>query len=642
MSAMVSHRPSFRGRSAALAFALLILAFILAPTALAQDDDAAAAPPGLQAGVHTTYRQTVPVNIVFIGYDKDDLNLNQMKAVLPGSYEPIVRAAGWYGLPGRDMGLAFKFTYNIKFAGKAFEDDYFAYLSSIATPRARTLFQTYYNDQASNVLDIPDTVWAIDGPSAEGWLLDNAGRLGINPAKSYTVFLVNWYDRPDFQHHVYTKTDFADPDTGYNFGEIRESRKAIAWGGTHGRGWFYDLSAGPESWTDNWAVDFKDLDGDGIEDYRMPPIWEYTAGGYRSPSELDTDLGKVVRFVAINLLFTTSPIYDPLASTPGPEGKKAVHVEMMELDGQRGISGVDFIYMPYVLEELSLLQPYHDWSTELGDNRPPDRGASRALRIASGNAMLKGCWQDYGTTFAQLFCHFDRNFDTYVPLYGPQDYVAAEFAYHTTDGRLGDGLGGLLGYADDNWVDGTPSYVFAFLTASSRAAGYGFSTTTVHEFGHHFGLSHPHDGYDAELGLDYGPGGDTYFAWSGDQSDTIMSYFDVSGGFGAFDSDNMNRFVFAGYLNWANEILADIKADPNAASVSGLVASADAAAKQAQTAFRAWNYPAAAAHAWRSYQDIARAAMQLGISTAEVQAQTLLPRNDVPKVIDPIRNDDGN
>jgi hypothetical protein len=70
----------------------------------------------------------------------------------------------------------------------------------------------------------------------------------------------------------------------------------IAWGGTtpddeeNGLGrlrrvWFYDLSAGPDSWTDNWNVDDADVDGDGLLDYRMPPIWEYTqaASGRRRP-----------------------------------------------------------------------------------------------------------------------------------------------------------------------------------------------------------------------------------------------------------------------------------------------------------------------------------------------------------------------
>lgn len=626
-----------------LAMLVLLLVLALAPSAFAQDDTAAAAAsPGLQAGVHTTYKQTVPVNVVFVGYDKNDLNLKEMQSVLPAGYQPVVRYPRFYGLPGRDMGLDFRFSYNVKFAGKGFEDDFFGYLSSIAQPMPRTLMQTWYNEQATNVLDIPDTVWGIDGPSAEGWLLANAGRLGINPDKSYTVFLVNWYDRPDFQFHVYTKTDVVDPDTGYNFGAIRSTRKTNAWGGTHGRGWFYDLSAGPEGWTDNWLVDAEDIDGDGVVDYRMPPIWEYSDAGFRPLSELDTDLGKVVRFVAIDLLFTSSPLYDPLASTPGPDGSKVAHVEMMELDGKRGISGLDFLNLSFVKQGLSDFQPYFEWQTGNGDNRPPDSGATKTLRIASGNALIGSCWQYYGTTFAQFFCYYNGNYSKYVPAYGPEDYVATTFAYNATDYKLGE-LNGLLGFADDNWVDGTPSYIFAFLTSSYRDLGYGFSTTTLHETGHHIGMSHPHDGYDSELGLDYGPEGNLYFAWSGDASDTVMSYMDLSDQFGAFDRDNMNRYVFAGYLNWANDILADIKADPNAASVKGLVASADADAKLAQDAFRAWNYPEAALHAVHAYDDVARAAMQLGIPIeAASPAMALSPRSDVPKMVDPIRHDNGN
>ncbi len=59
----------------------------------------------------------------------------------------------------------------------------------------------------------------------------------------------------------------------------------IAWGGTAmddpeggpastSRVWFYDLSAGPEFWTDNWNITAANLDG-GAPDYRMPPVWEY-------------------------------------------------------------------------------------------------------------------------------------------------------------------------------------------------------------------------------------------------------------------------------------------------------------------------------------------------------------------------------
>ena len=91
------------------------------------------------------------------------------------------------------------------FTDAAFEDDFFGYLASIATPGDPTLFQQLYNGMNSNVLDVSGPVGYIDGPSAEQWLM-TAGeqRLGINPDKSYTIYYINWYDRPDFQFHVYT------------------------------------------------------------------------------------------------------------------------------------------------------------------------------------------------------------------------------------------------------------------------------------------------------------------------------------------------------------------------------------------------------------------------------------------------------
>jgi hypothetical protein len=480
-------------------------------------------------------------------------------------------------------------------------------------------------------------VWYIDAPSAEWWLMDNADSLGVDTAKGYTIFFINWYSRPDFQFHVYTKTDYDDPDTGYNFGEIRETRKIIAWGGAHGRTWFYDLSAGPEAWTDNWNVDDPDLTGDGEEEYRMPPIWEYAADGFRDPAALGGDLGLVARFVAINLLFTSSPLYDPLVTTPGPDGQKVSHVEMFELDGQAGVAGTDYFSTSHVLDQLSAFQPYEEWESNVDLNRRPDTGVRRSMRIFSGRAMIGGCWEEFGDPFAQLFCFFDNNYSRYVPAYDPQDYVAATFAFHVTEASLGNQFG-LLGFADDNWVDGTQSYVFVFGAQEYRDLGYGFSDTTVHEVGHHVGMSHPHDGYDAELDGDYGPGGPFYFVWSGDESDTVMSYLGLSGNFGMFDQDNMNRYQFAGHLNWANAVLADIEAHPDAASVQHYVDDADALAMDAQRAFRQWDYAAAAADAREAYDLIARAAMELGVETAVGEfARMIAPTGTPPREGDPIR-----
>jgi hypothetical protein len=263
----------------------------------------------LQASETVTYEQSVPVNIVFIGYKRDSIEKQTLLRQLPETYVPVVRVPQFYGLPGRDLGLHFNFDYNVTFTDTSFADQFFGYLEEIGTPGDLTFYQQLYNDQKKNVFDVTGPVLYIDGPSVEAWLASN---LSVDP-QSYTVVLVNWYSRPDFQFHVYTKTDETDIDTGHNFGE-EDFAKMIAWGGTNSRLWFYDLSAGPEWNTDNWNVDDPDLDGDGIVEYRMPPVWEYSRRGYRKPAALSKDLGLVTRFVAINQLFTTSPLYDPLVT----------------------------------------------------------------------------------------------------------------------------------------------------------------------------------------------------------------------------------------------------------------------------------------------------------------------------------------
>ena len=617
-------------------YIIVILALVLGSvtstaTAAPAGAGTAMALNGLQPGQTVTYTQKIPIKIVFVGYDQQSIDVQAMLGQLPASYEPIVRYPEFYGISGRDMGLHFDFDYRVSFTGTSFANRFFNFLKATGTPGDPTVFQTQYNDQANNVLDVTAPVLYIDAPSVERWLAVNMP--SPNP-KAYTIVFINWFSRPDFKFHVYTKTDTVDPDTGYNFGALRDSRKVIAWGGTRSRLWFYDLSAGPEAWTDNWNVDDPDLDGNGAEDYRMPPIWEYAANGYRDPSALTGDLAKVARFVGIDLLFTTSPLYDPLVTAPGVGGNKVVHINMMEDDPAS--LGTDWIDTSFAQTQFTKFEPYYTWQTNLVDENPIDAGAQRALQIFGGGLTEDDCWNAFGDPFAELFCYFDANRSTYIPVYRPADYVAGIHAFNTTAATLGSQFG-LLGFADDNWVDGTQSYVFAFDSAEYRDLGYGFTTTVIHETGHHIGMSHPHDGYDSELGLDYGPGDDFYFAWSGDESNTIMHYLDLSAEFGRFDKDNMYRYEMAGYLNWSNELLAQILADPDRAKVQYLVENAKENAEVALEAFREWNYLLAARKAHRAYILLSRAAARLGISTPSDMALRMAPSLKAPHEGDPIR-----
>jgi hypothetical protein len=282
---------------------LLVLSVLALVNLLAVSIASAAPARQTTTGADTTLDQRIPINIVFVGYRPSSINAAALLSELPAESTPVVREPQFYGLPGRDMGLHFSYDYNLTFAPRSFENDFFRYLSKAGTPGPLTAYQQLYNDQQKNVLDVSGPVLYIDAPSTEKWLLEKGSeRLRINTDRSYTVFLINWYARSDFRFHVYTKTDSPDPDTGVNFGTRFDSRKVIAWGGSHGRAWFYDLSAGPEAWGGSWNVDDADVDGDSVPDYRMPSIWEYAANGYHPPSALSSDLGKVLRFAAINLL----------------------------------------------------------------------------------------------------------------------------------------------------------------------------------------------------------------------------------------------------------------------------------------------------------------------------------------------------
>jgi hypothetical protein len=627
-------------REAAMRKLLLVMVSVLLITSLFGAPVAAHQPGSSQRPPHDqeTFTQDIPINLVFVGYSNRQINKHALLSSLPKTYTPVVRYPQFYGLPGRDMGLKFTFKYDIKFAQRDFNNDFFRYLATAGQPGDPTLFQQAYNDQNQNVLDVAGPVLYIDGPATEKWLMDRArSRLGIDTRRSYTIFFVNWYGQRDFKFHVYTKTDTPDPDTGYNFGEVRASRKMIAWGGTYGRTWFFDLSAGPEAWSNNYDVDNPDLDGNGIEDYRLPPIWEYTPGGYRDPSKLSEDLGKVARFVGIDLLFTTSPLYDPLASAPAPHGDKVTHIAMLEDDDDPSSDGSDWLNTAYVRQQFQSFEPYYPWQVAQTTVDPIDAAAQRAFRIFTDLLIEDDCWNSYGFTFAELFCFFDANRSTYIPGYGPNDYVAGVFAFHTTADNLGSQYG-LLGFADDNWVDGTPSYVFEFDTADYRSLGYGFSTTTVHEVGHHIGMSHPHDGYDAELGLDFGPADDFFFAWSGDESHTIMAYIDLSTSFGQFDRDNLYRWEMAGYLNWANSLLSDIHLQADAGRTHDVSWMIGFLRERALRAFQNWNYLEAAKLARLAYRIAADTAQQLGVETTSPFAELrVVPGATAPHEGDPIR-----
>ena len=602
-----------------LATILLALSVVTAGIALIVRP-AQAAPPAfanLNPGGPADLRERVPVNVVFIGYDSRDIDRGQLGAGLPGEYQPVVRSRLWYGNVEK-TGIRYTYDYDVTFADRAYENRFFARLKQLAKKAPVTAVQQLYNEQADNALEVTSN-YEIPAPAVERWLADNAPR-GVNTREN-TVYLINWYERKDFRFHVYTKTDEPDPDTGYNFGAERASRKITAWGGTTTRDeetglgstrrvWFHDISAGPELWAGSWNVDDADLDGDDEPDYRIPPIWEY--GNYRPAGALTADLSRLVRYVAIDLLFTTSPLYP--VELPTPEPPRTINLDLNTYEGWPGVDASSRYVDPRLLtSELQELMAFNRLDYDNQDL--PFTGEARRCYEA-WNADVS-CYPELGyPPFANLYLQNTFELARTKDDQGRVDYELPMFAYATEE----DNTVGLLGFADDNWVDGTQSYVFAFVSPGIVESGYGLTTTLIHEVGHHVGLSHPHDGWDHETGVDFVPTGDYYFAWLGDYSNTVMSYIDLNWDFSQFDNDNLRRFQSAAYIEGANRLAAAALAGPNPGRATALLTAADRAVGQAEQAFRRHRYVQAEAFALAAYYLARQAAERAGVDVVTVEA----------------------
>ncbi len=150
-------------------------------------------------------------------------------------------------------------------------------------------------------------------------------------------------------------------------------------------------------------------------------------------------------------------------------------------------------------------------------------------------------------------------------------------------------------------------------------------------------MSHPHDGYDSELDGDYDATGPFYYANSGDESSSMMSYIDLNWDFSQFDRDNMSRYMTSIYINEANAILGKIYASPRGEAANAKAASADVDATAALALYASMEYEAAAKRAQSAYRKVLE-----GATLANVEVETQAWQADYrskgksPKFVDPL------
>ena len=568
----------------------------------------------LDPGGPPQLRETVPVQVVLLGYEPDQVPAEAFTAALPSDSQPLIRSRRFYGVR-EPVGLSYHYDYNLVYADDEYEDAFFAKLKAIGvsetelTGRNVSHGQFLYNQQQSRVLDAKDNL-VIDGTAVEQWLVEHPAP-GVDPARN-TLVLINWWGRDDFRFHDYKKrsgepntetgVDFADLDVGPRSG------RTDGWGGTgphdeetgfgrESRVWFYDPSAGPAVKTARWWVDNAgDVNGDGVDDYRIPPIWEYlTPGGNRPASALAGDLAKLARYVAVDMLFTPSPLYPAYFSDHRLP-------KTIELD----ITVYDDIHMPVVNPAR-----VRDEVGELVAG-----GVREDTQFTAFKGEIKRCYEFY---LQNRYCRPEANPDVYwnpaANFFlsaarsikdwrdGSAEYEAGAFIYAVDDDDPS-----AAGYADDNWLDGTQSGVYVYLAPDALDAGFGGTRTTIHEYGHHLGLGHSHDGYDAEEDRDFSARGPKFFAWAGSEVNSAMSYLPLSEDFSQFDLDNHRRWQAAAYLRSANAIAADVLVSPRGAAGAGALVQADERLGQAQAALSAHDYVLTESRAREAYDFVRQAA----------------------------------
>ncbi len=600
---------------------LLVAAALLAALVPVVSANAAgASPPSfttLHPGSGAVLVETVPIQIVLVGYGEELLRANELQQSFAATSRPINRAQQFATGKLEDIGIEYRYEYTVVRADATYEDALFGYLTAVGVPERQltghdtSLGQFAYDQQQRRALDVTDNL-VIEAVDVERWLVEHPAP-GVDPNRD-TAVLMNWWGRSDFRFHDYRAPRDPHSDTGADFSLLPEKR-VIAWGGTsptdeesgfgrESRTWFHDLSAGPDIWTDGWAIDATwGMHPNPNQAYVVPPVWEYlTPGGARQTEQLGDDLYVVLRFVAVNLLFTPSP-YFPV-DLDGRRMPTDVEIDVTVYDDGRPTR-----FTPSQLQrELSELGGPVRVDTE---HRPLVGEPRRCIEGFASGEMCRPDLAGRGyPSEANPFLAAARSTKSWRD--GSAEHEVGAFVYPAPPG------GPYIGFADWNWIDGTKSGAWAVVPPPSEARGFSETGTLIHEVGHHMGLSHSHDGWEPEYGFSYAAagGGYLYLSWVGDEVSSVMSYLHTNEDFSQFDRDNFSRWRAAAFFRLGNAIAGDVLASPAAASGSFELQQADISFTAAQAALSAHNYPLADRHARDGYEHVRRAATASGVAVA--------------------------
>ena len=177
------------------------------------------------------------------------------------------------------------------------------------------------------------------------------------------------------------------------------------------------------------------------------------------------DLGKVVRYVGLNLLFTSLAAVPAVLHGRPPAADASTSTSTRSRAGRESTPRARYIKRDLFLSE----------ERELPDRRTARRRTTRTCR---SRASFKRCYERVRLDRRAVLPALRRATRPYANLFlsrGAQPAAASSTATATTrPALLNYAIGdpaldpALLGFADDNWLDGTQSGVFSFVSPGHR------------------------------------------------------------------------------------------------------------------------------------------------------------------------------